>query len=792
MKLSHFLATLLVSIAVSGMANAGSQTQTNMVDVQLRWHHQFQFAGYYAAVEKGFYREEGLDVRLHPGDPSHQPVEEVLSGHAQYAEGNSEVLYQRLRGKPLVALAAIFQHSPSVLLTRKDSGIGSAHDLIGKKVMLMNMTEDADFLTMLLNEGVSLSQLQIMPSSYNINDLISGKVDAFNSYLTNEPYYLKQHHVEFNVIDPGNYRVDFYSDVLFTSEAELQDNPKRVEAMRRATLRGWRYAMDHPDEIIDLLVNKYHVDKSRDHLAFEAAEMRKLILPDLVEIGHMNPGRWQHMANTFVRAGLAPANYSLDGFLYDDTPRRVPAWVIKTLVAVLILLAGITAVALYLHKLNRNLTNARNRLKDSEEQLRMVLEGAELGYWDWHIPTGRVDRNERWAQMLGYTHEEIKHTTQQWESFVHPDDLSKAWLSIKKVVEGRASMHKMEYRMLCKDGSTRWILDQAKVLQRDLDGSPIRMSGTHTDITDRKLAELEYKTIIETSHDGFLLVSVKDGRILETNHSYSAMIGYPQETLLSMTIPDIEANEKPEEIKKHIQALIEGKAERFETRHQHKNGTLLDVEVSAKFIDAREGILVVFVRDITNRKLLEHELKQQAHFDFLTNVSNRRSFMEQAELELARAVRYNNPLSVLMLDIDYFKQTNDTHGHKIGDMVLMQLTEVSRQCLREIDIIGRIGGEEFAILLPETGSEESQEVAERLRMALESTRIQLENVLTLRFTVSIGLTSLTANSDSVDVLLHLADKALYAAKNSGRNKVCVSSSDPGFENSGVTHPAGMP
>jgi ABC-type nitrate/sulfonate/bicarbonate transport system substrate-binding protein len=137
-------------------------------------------------------------------------------------------------------------------------------------------------------------------------------VDAFNSYSTNEPYFLKQRNIAYNVIEPLTYRIDFYSDVLFTSEDELKNHPKRVEAMRRATLKGWRYAMDHPSEIIDLLINKYQVKKSRDHLEFEAAEMRRLILPDLVEIGHMNPGRWQHMEDTFVKAGLVkPSTVSI-------------------------------------------------------------------------------------------------------------------------------------------------------------------------------------------------------------------------------------------------------------------------------------------------------------------------------------------------------------------------------------------------------------------------------------------------------------------------------------------------
>lgn len=130
-------------------------------------------------------------------------------------------------------------------------------------------------------------------------------------------------------------------------------------------------------------------------------------------------------------------------------------------------------------------------LESSEKQLRFVLEGSELGFWDWDIAAGKVDRNERWAVMLGYTHSEIQHTVMQWTDFIHPEDRERAWDSIKAVIEGHSNMHRLEYRMLHKDGSIRWILDQASVMQRDADGKPVRMCGTHTDITARKQDELE-------------------------------------------------------------------------------------------------------------------------------------------------------------------------------------------------------------------------------------------------------------------------------------------------------------
>lgn len=466
--------TLLLLLAWT----SASFAQAQVVDLQLRWHHQFQFAGYYAALEKGYYREEGLDVRLHAGDPQHQPVSEVLAGRAQYAEGNSEVLYRRLQGKPLVALAAIFQHSPSVLLTLASSNLGSVHDLIGKKIMLMNMTEDADFISMFLSEGITLSQLDIVPSSYRLEDLVSGKVAAFNSYLTNEPYFLQQHNIPYKVIDPGSYRIDFYSDILFTSEDELRDHPERVAAMRRATLKGWRYAMDHPDEIIDLLIERYHVDKTRDHLQFEAAEMRKLIFPDLIEIGHMNPGRWQHMADTFVDAGLVKAGYSLDGFIYDPAPRPVPAWITPTLVGLLCILGAALLGSLYLHRLNRRLASTRLTLKESEERYKALSDASNGGIFI-HERGIILECNKGLCDITGYRREEL--VGMNGYQLIAPESIALVKANIR-------SDYDQEYEItgLRKDGSRYPLIIKGKnITYRE---RPVRVIE-YRDISAQKQAE---------------------------------------------------------------------------------------------------------------------------------------------------------------------------------------------------------------------------------------------------------------------------------------------------------------
>ena len=639
----NLLTIVLLGWAASALSAPASE---EVINIQLRWHDQFQFAGYYAALEKGFYKEEGLNVRLHAGDPEHQPVPEVLAGHAQYAEGNSEVLYQRLQGQPLVALAAIFQHSPSVLLTRADSDISSVHDLVGKKVMLMNMTEDADFISMFSNEGVALSQIKAIPSSYDLNDLISGKVDAFNSYLTNEPYFLKQRGISYNVIDPSNYRIDFYSDIFFTTEAELLSHPQRVEAMRRATLKGWRYAMDHPAEIIDLLITKYEVKKQRDHLEFEASEMRKLIFPDLIEIGHMNPSRWQHMANSFVKAGLAKSDYSLDGFVYDTTPKRTPQWVWFALISGLLLLGVISSLTYYLYRLNRRLIRAQGTLRESEER---------------------------------------------------------------------------------------------------------------------------FKALSEALFGGIIIHD--NGRIVECNHGLAELTGFSIGELIGMNGFDLIAPEHLEAVHANINRQYDQK---YEVEGVRKNGEKYPLAIRGKNIPYKgKSLRVTEFRDITDHKVVEKALERLANTDALTGLANRGHFLEKAALELSRSIRYARSMSVLMMDVDFFKEINDRHGHKVGDVALKKLSDVCQEILRTEDLIGRIGGEEFAIFLPETDQTKAVEVAERLRLAIANSKVPMEIGLPLHLTVSIGVTSLTDKDQNIDVLLSDVDKALYEAKRSGRNKVCV-------------------
>ncbi len=197
--------------------------------------------------------------------------------------------------------------------------------------MLLSGNTNADILTVFKSENVPLISIQRVDHSYNLNDFLEGRVDAISAYLTNEPWYLEKMGATPGIIFPATYGIDFYGDCLFTSKKELKNYPERVKKFREASLKGWKYAMHHPDEIIDLLLSKYSVVKDREHLLYEAEAMRKLIFPDLVEMGHISAERWQHIVDSFVKIGALSPGYSLEGFLYEPHLKKTSKWIWKVL-----------------------------------------------------------------------------------------------------------------------------------------------------------------------------------------------------------------------------------------------------------------------------------------------------------------------------------------------------------------------------------------------------------------------------------------------------------------------------
>ncbi len=302
----------------------GNSEENEKVSIQFKWFHQFQFAGYYAALEKGFYAEEGLNVELRERDASADDIDRVLNGESQFGVSDGGILRIRQQGKAVTVLAQIFQHSPLIYITLPDSGLRTPYDLIGRKVLTTPGDASAAPLDAMIVKALgSLDKVDIIPHSYRNEDLLEGRVDAMLAYSSNEPFWFKERGINVNIIDPRDYGIDFYGDNLYTTEKEILNHPNRVEKVIRATLKGWKYALEHKDEIIDLILRKYNtLNHSREHLIFEARQIDLLINPRFVEIGQFEPSRYQKIAGIYSYLGLTD-KFTVDKQFYyqPSTPR---------------------------------------------------------------------------------------------------------------------------------------------------------------------------------------------------------------------------------------------------------------------------------------------------------------------------------------------------------------------------------------------------------------------------------------------------------------------------------------
>jgi len=320
--LGFALTVCLLFSAVSADAGQSGEEPRKLdkVVLQLKWKHLFQFAGYYAAHEKGFYREAGLEVVLkEKRNKTDSVVDAVLRGDAHYGIDSSNVIVKKLSGQTPVILASVFQHSPVVLVSLSDTGIRTPRDLRGKRIMI-NPANEAELKAMLLYEGIDASTIDWRSQAFDLQAMLNHEADAFNIYLTNQQHQLEEQNIAYNILNPIEYGVDFYSDFLFTSQEELMHHPQRVKAFRAASLKGWDYALRHPEEIIALILSDYSQSKSREALRYEAQEIAKLVSIDQVPLGHINPGRIQRMAKALVDLGTAPPPADITGLVYSDAP----------------------------------------------------------------------------------------------------------------------------------------------------------------------------------------------------------------------------------------------------------------------------------------------------------------------------------------------------------------------------------------------------------------------------------------------------------------------------------------
>ncbi|MBF0623055.1 MAG: ABC transporter substrate-binding protein [Magnetococcales bacterium] len=409
--LSIFVVVMTMSEDAFANTENSDPAKLDPLVLQLKWRHQFQFAGYYAAIAQGFFQDEGLDVTLRELMEGEDPAELVAQGIAHYGIGTSELLVSHARGLPVVVLAAIYQHSPYAIATLQRPDIESIHDLANKRIMVESQA--AEVWAYMRNEGLDTDNLNVVKHSFDIHQLIKGEVDAMTVYTTDEPYSLTMSGHLFNLFNARSGGIDFYGDVLFTSQTEVHERPERVAAFRRASKLGWQYALKHPQEIAELIYNHYSKRKDINQLLYEARHSQALIRLDLVEWGYMNPGRWRHIGETYEELGLIPKGWSLDTFIYEPEPEMdwQAYYQMIGLFCAALLVVGLIASRFYIlnKKLRIEITKRRQTQKKLQKALDLERNLLEVLAHDFRNPITVIDASVQLLALALPKRETLAH-----------------------------------------------------------------------------------------------------------------------------------------------------------------------------------------------------------------------------------------------------------------------------------------------------------------------------------------------------------------------------------------------
>lgn len=754
------------------------------VSIQLNWKHQFEFAPIYAALEKGFYREAGLSVEIKEGGPGINPIRETVAGHADFGIFSSALVVERARGNPVVALAALMQHSAVGLLAARRAGIGSVHDLVGRRVALSVDTRD-EIEAYFRAVGIADGKIDLRESSeWGLAHLLDGEVAALSVYVSNEPFLVRDRPNDFFLFSPRAAGIDLFGNILFTTARLVDDHPARVERFRAASLRGLEYALAHPEEIADLILARYDSQgKSREHLLYEAAQIKELTRPDIVEPGYMSPGRWRHVAEVYAGLGKLPENFSLDGFLYAPGAHADYRWLLRSLVGAVILVSILSALIWKSRRVNLRLQTeirerraAEGRLREARNLLQSVLDAIPSRvFWK-----GRDSRylgcNASCALDAGLSSPEaivgLSDGDLHWpaEAETYPaDDL--------EIMESGRAKSNSESAATRPDGQVVY-LSTTKVPLRGGDGEIIGLVGAYRDITQRKLGENKLRllaSVFEHAREG-IIITDRETRIIDVNQAFLDVTGYSRDEVIGKTPSLLKSGHQSADFYTEMwQNLRLHGHWHGEIWNRRKDQTLyaelLNIASVRDADDAVSHYIGIF-SDITLLKEHQSQLERVAHYDALTQLPNRVLLAERLDLALAEARRSETMLGVAYLDLDGFKPVNDTLGHEAGDQLLMNVADRLKTCVTADDTVARLGGDEFVILLAAVESNESccETLNRIIGILSEPYRIHDEDI---RISASIGVSLYPLDPSDPDTLMRHADQAMYMAKQAGRNRYHV-------------------
>jgi diguanylate cyclase (GGDEF)-like protein/PAS domain S-box-containing protein len=411
------------------------------------------------------------------------------------------------------------------------------------------------------------------------------------------------------------------------------------------------------------------------------------------------------------------------------------------------------------------------RLRIADRRLALAIEANGDGVWDLDLTNGHFEYSDRWLAMLGYARGDLLPTIDGLRSIVHPDDDPAVAVAFRDHLAGNADFFFTEHRMRCKNGIYKWVLNRGAIVDTDADGHPTRIAGTHTDIDARKAAEisLQHAGIVFDRSPQAILVTDEKNIIQRVNPAFERATGYSAAEVMGHNPSLLSSGRQGPDFYKAMWGQLQATGEwQGEIWNRRKDGTAYCEWLTVtqmRHDDHVTGHIAMFI-DITQRKEAEAQVEWRANFDTLTTLPNRHLLLDRIDQAVKRVRRGGVGGAVMLLDLDHFKEINDSLGHQAGDAVLIEVAGRLQKVMRENDTVGRLGGDEFVVLLTDLPAEQASAVAERILQAL-TIPIALSG-RELQTAASIGIATYPDDGDEPSELLRLADMAMYSAKAAGR------------------------
>lgn len=760
----------LLVIAVLLQTGTWAQSASlEKVTLQLQWKFQFQFAGFIVAQEKGYYKDIGLDVEILEYHNSNT-IKELEEGKIDYAINNSLLAFHEGKLNDVTLLATYFQRSPLVIITQPE--IESVLDLKGKKVMMSENNRYNSSLSILLNYfNISSQNTTFIKPSFDINDFIERKVDAFTVFRSNELYQLNQKHIPYKIIDPVEHGFSTNAINLFASQEKVAKNPQQVKDFLSATRKGWEYALSNINEVARLIHTNYRPDLTVEHLAYEGKVTRELMLTDLYAIGEINK---EFMLKTFsqlLRSRKLDANQSRE-MLWFNGDTKIVSGTNVTLTAEEKLWIKNNPYITFTGDPNwlpyEAFDSDGNYAGIVSEHLKLIEESAGLHFKPLPVSS--------WTESL--------ETAMRGDVKVISGDAADTILNKKFnpvqaysqnpiVIIMRNNQHYVEHLESIADKKIASIKDYgytADIFRRypDIDFIEVEniqegLNGVTEKRFDALLATMAlatYTMVDMNLHNlkvvgktpiimDLTLFVAKDYKVSMMNNAARKMMDigniadlmYPKYYELSHH--ESEACDSKLHPCPLTEAMQTGNNTKVIHTHYDHDGNEKIVELYATPLKNEEDSvygIIETAHDITALMHAKQDLQHQAEHDVLTGLPNRQLFLDRLGQSIKHAKRSKKQLAVLFLDLDHFKEVNDSLGHHVGDKLLLLIARHLEQNIRQSDTVARLGGDEFTIIIEDVVSMETvMDIIQKLMQSMSEPKVIDERQLYVTFSIGIAM-----------------------------------------------------